>query len=60
MAEDEIKINPMASLEDWIEGFRKTSMLKNPKLVRMTAVFRDDDGQTEERAWNHKSYDHEG
>ena len=59
MAEDEIKVNPMVSLSDFVEGFRKTSLLKNPKLIKLSATFRDDKGQTEERSWKHKTYNEE-
>jgi len=57
---DEIKIIKDATVIDMVESYRKTSMLKNPKLVRIALTFRDgNDGITETRAMNHKTYEHE-
>ena len=36
---DEIKVNEKASLKEFVEGFRLTSMLKNPKLVRISLIY---------------------
>ena len=57
---DEIVVSKEGTFSDVIESFRKTSMLKDPKLVRIAFTFRDGpDGTIETRAMNHKSYEHE-
>ncbi len=58
MGKEEICFTEGATLEDFIESFRKTSMLVHPKVVKVSVVFRDaDTGEIEERNMIHKSYD---
>jgi len=57
MAEDEIKITSERTLKEFVESMRNTSMLEDPKLVRIAVTFRDPDGHIETRAMNHKSFD---
>lgn len=55
--EDEIKVSQTATLTEFVESFRKSSLLKNPKLMKISVTFRDDNGQTEERSLKHKTYE---
>lgn len=57
---DEIIVMPKATLSEFIEGYRRVSLLKDPKLVRIAVTFRDGlDGSTETMGMNHKTYEHE-
>jgi len=54
--EDEIKVNQTALLKDFVEGLRRTSMLNEPKLVKLSATFREQSGRIEERSMKHKTF----
>jgi len=58
MTEDEIKVRE-GSFKSFIEQMRKTSLLKDPKLVRISVTFRDSNNQIETKAFNHKSFNKE-
>ena len=56
---DEIKFTEKV-LQKWINSFKETCMIKNPKLMRVSLVFRSGDtGEIEERAFSHQTFDYE-
>jgi len=60
MDKDEIHFTEKA-IQKWISKFKKTCLLakNNPKLVRVSFIFRDDDGEIEERVFSVKTFNYE-
>ena len=56
---EEIKILDEGTLKEIVEKVRKTSILKNPKLVHISLTFRSDNGVTEKRGMSHETYNQE-